>query len=219
MSCHEEERGTYTLPAKEVVGLHKALREHTNDRHERVRQEVYAIHQRAGGTRSVKKYLEALTALGIRPLYSGDGKHLLNLHCELDSDRIQEDALEIIADMLAEAHSGNKGVHKPTLAEIERVAPKVNNRTQTFRVGDEGCISFHGREVTWDIGCNNHNVEQAHDSGIAKVFFGYLDGIRWTRNSGGYCLYGNEYSRELGGGGDAVTNRYGPLGEAGRVIC
>lgn len=208
MSCYEEESGTYTLPTVEVPKLHSALRDHTNTVHAQVRAEVQRLHKLAGGTRSVKKYAEAMRGHAqFDSRYDG-----MMFGFDVDADPVSLAATEVIDRMLTAASRGEKGIHKPTLAEIEFYAPKATNRTKTFTADHETMISFDGRRVTWSVMENNHSVDRAHDTDLARIFWGYLDGISWTRNSGGSCLYGNEYSRELGGGGDSETNLYGPLG-------
>lgn len=214
MSNHQEERGTYTIPAKELPGLHKALREYANDLHNKVRAEVQRLHALAGGTRSVTKYTEAMQGRGCFDQWYAMGR--VN-GIPVDADPVAKLSYEVIDHMLRDAHQGHKSIHKPTVAEIERYAPKATNRTDEFFVDDEARISFHGREVTWSVAESNHSVDDAYKAPMARIFWDHMKRIRWTRNSGGYCLYADEHRRELGGGGDVETNRYGPLGQVADV--
>lgn len=209
MSNHQEERGTYLSPAKELPGLHKALREYANDLHDKVRAEVQRLHQIAGGTRSVTKYAEVMRGHGCFDQWYAMGRPN---GIPVDADSVNRLAYEVIDHMLRDAHEGRKNVHKPTVAEIERYAPQATNRTSEFFPDFESSISFSGREVTWSVEQNNRSVDHTHETLMAKIFWGHMDRINWTRNSGGFCLYVDEYRRELGGGGDVETNRYGPLG-------
>lgn len=209
MSNHQEERGTYVIPAKELPGLHKALREYANDLHDKVRAEVQRLHALAGGTRSVSRYAEAMRGHGaFDQWYAMDRLNGL----PFDADPVSALAYEVIDYMLRDAHAGRKNIHKPTVADVDRYAPKVTNRTSVFRPDSEVTISFSGREVTWSVALNNRNVDRAHQTPMAKIFWGHMNRIHWTRNSGGFSLYSDEHRRELGGGGDVETNRYGPLG-------
>lgn len=209
MSNHQEERGTYIIPAKELPGLHKVLRNYANDFHAKVRAEVERLHQLAGGTRSVKKYAGAMRGHSIFDSWYRAGG-LFGI--PRGADPVDTAAAEIIDQMLTDAHRGVRGIHKPTLTEIQRHAPKVTNRTDTFHPDHETTIAFKGRTVTWGVMENNRSVDHAHQSPMAEVFWGRMNRIHWTRNSGGCSLYADEYSRELGGGGDSETNAYGPLG-------
>ncbi|BDZ52800.1 hypothetical protein GCM10025867_50410 (plasmid) [Frondihabitans sucicola] len=50
------------------------------------------------------------------------------------------------------------------------------------------------------------------------AFYAALNAITWGRNSGGVIWYNSEYNEgQTGasfGGGDRISNHYGPLGEA-----
>lgn len=209
MSNYQEERGTYTIPAKELPALHKALRTYANDFHAKVRAEVERLHQLAEGTRSVTRYAETMRGESIfDSWYRVEGI----FGTAREADPVDLAAGEINHQMLTTASRGWKGIHKPTLAEIERCAPKVTNRTAVFHPDHETTISFNGRAVTWEVMENNRSVDYAHESPMADVFWTQMNTIEWTRNSGGDSLYADEYSRELGGGGDIETNAYGPLG-------
>jgi hypothetical protein len=73
-----------------------------------------------------------------------------------------------------------------TGADLDKViGPLGTNRTTTWRVGYEALITLNGRKVRWDVDENNHAVDRAHSHPMAVAFFAALDGITWTRGTGG----------------------------------
>lgn len=71
--------------------------------------------------------------------------------------------------------------------------------------------------VRWYVDENNHAVDSAHGDPLADEFFTALSMVKWTRGTGGYLLYGNEYQREAGhhspgAGGSSVSRGFGPIG-------
>lgn len=227
------ENAEITVPTAAMAGLHKNLRDWINTHHDAVRAMTVTLHKEIGqGTRSVKLYEERLQAAqrkhwnrieenerrgwGYRtPSASAVAKTLATAV-----------ALEILEDMVHRAgRDASKTIHQPTVAEIAHLAPKVNNRTATFKVTDtEGheaaTIDFRSNVVTWDVPEGNHAVERAHAAPLALAFFAALDKINWTRNSGGFGTGNDEYNeddRSAGGGANYVTFAYGPKGEAEKL--
>lgn len=211
MSKNEWERGSITLPAREVAPLHKALREHVNASHTAVRERAIALHKQFG-TRSLERYGETLRAR------------------QPASDTVTSLALEVLNRIYFDAQRGGKGLHSPTLADVDAVIARVTNRTPTFTAYGEwgeglATIHFAGRVVTWTVSENNRAVERAHESALGKVFFAQLDRIEWGTSSkvGGFGWGNDEYNQDPsngygpGGGADYVTFTYGPRGEAERA--
>lgn len=235
MSCYEWETATITLPSTAVAPLKKALREHTNDFHTRVRDEAVRLHKKIG-TRSVAKYRKALFAAqraswdeprprSVTSSFYANWSAPSKPSTRVSSEMVTQTAFDVLQTMLHFAERGEKALHVPTVADVEREAQKATNRTTQFQVhtprgGSEGVITFRGRTVTWDIGENNHAVEAAHEAPLAAVFFAYLDSVKWTRGTGGYGVGNNEYNREddyPGGGGNYTTFAYGPKGDQVRA--
>jgi len=74
------------------------------------------------------------------------------------------------------------------------------------------------RELRWDVDDGNRNVERAHKSALGTLLFSLLKEVKWTRDTGGTFVGNDEYHREAGeeregGGGNYVTQRFGPRGE------
>lgn len=216
MSCNEWETAKITLPSASVAGLKKALRDHTNKFHAEVRAEAVRLHK-SMGTRSVKKYEEALRAAEVASWNSPRNESM----AEATARSILSSAVYSAERRIANGETGVT-MNQPTVADVEREAPRATNRTTTFYVhtergGVEATITFDGRVVTWSVEENNRAVENAHEGPLARVFFAYLARITWTRGTGGYGVGNNEYNRgddAVGGGGNYLTLEYGPLGEA-----
>lgn len=102
----------------------------------------------------------------------------------------------------------------------------VTAKEQSFFVfDDEGydcatiCFEPKDKTITWCVTENNLAVERAHQGWLAVQFFKLLDGVNWTRSTGGTLVGNDEYNRvsyDAGGGGNYITRSYGPLGEQAR---
>lgn len=94
----------------------------------------------------------------------------------------------------------------------------TTNRTASWQAGDSGEVALDGRTVTWEVPEGNRAVDHARESTVGRAFFGFLNRVEWTRGTGSAGFVGNdEYNREAdyaGGGGNYVTDRFGPLGDA-----
>ena len=71
-------------------------------------------------------------------------------------------------------------------------------------------IVFKGRTVVWDVDDNNHSVDRARSSPLGQAFFRLLGKVKWTRGTGGYIQYRNEY---MEWDGPQIKERCGPIGE------
>ena len=98
--------------------------------------------------------------------------------------------------------------------------PRATNKTMAFDAG-EGTISLHDKDrtVVWNVPENNHACDYARSSPMARALFRLLDGIAWSRGTGGYIVGNDEYNREnspaeVGGGGNLLKRPcYGPIGK------
>jgi hypothetical protein len=230
MSCSQWERGEITVPSAEMAGLHKKLRDWTNNHHDLVRAQTALLHKEIGqGTRSVKLYNDRLNAFE-RKMWDHEAQVQRNgswgyrkpAESAVAERRAKGAALEVLRHMLYVAGRDDaKGIHQPTVAEIANHAPKVTNRTASFAcIGDDGTsdanISFKGNVVTWDVQEGNRSRERAHETALAGIFFAALNQIKWTRTSGGFATGNDEHNQEdtgAGGGANYITFSYGPAGE------
>lgn len=227
MSCYEWERATLTLPSAAVAPLKKALRDHANDFHAKVRAEAVRLHK-SFGTRSLTKYRKALSEAE-RASWDKPEPVRSSFYASpppapgtaVPDSMVQSVAFDVLRSILWAVERDGATLRQPTVADVEKVAPRATNRTTCFSVhsrrgGHEATISFDGRTVTWDVGENNHAVEHAKEAPLAVLFFQELDKINWTRGTGGAGVGNNEYNRDdeyAGGGANYTTFTYGPLGD------
>lgn len=204
MSFYCWEYGTITLPAASVAHMKKTLRDAANRHHTRVRTEAARLHHLAG-TRSVPRYCEVL-GFDCYPEWSAVRTP--------SPDEAIATAQQLLIHLAQRAITGKGTLHTPTVADVNRFAPRYNNRATHFVVMSPygthaATITFDGRAVTWNVDDNNHAVEEAHATYLARAFFNELEGIRWTRGTGGILFGNDEYTSEemSPGGGRQLCHR------------
>lgn len=205
MSNNEYENGTFTLPTAAVAPLKKLLREDQNAHRERIFAEAKRVHVKIKTT-SREKYQKELTR-----------RDDTNWNSVYDWA-----AIYVLEGMLR--RRGDKPPVTPIVADMDAILPEAKSTTTEFRIltkHDHNCgvIRFKGREVTWSVWENNRAVDHAHSGSTAKVFFGYLDRLTWTRGTGGYTMYDSEYNEDSMGNrtGASLSATWGPLGERQKV--
>lgn len=230
MSRNEWQRGTLTLPTAEVARLKKIVRDYADDFHADVKAEVARLHAEVGqGTRSAKVYRQRLRATQEADWRSRDRFSGWGARAD-EKTAARAAAFSVLDHMVYQAERPapyTVAIHKPTLADVNAAAPAVTNKTTTFRVPDDqgysvATITFEGRTVTWDVSENNHAVDTARGTTLANLFFTALGKITWTRGTGGVIVGNDQYNRDTdyaGGGGNYITDDYGPLGEAARAAA
>lgn len=220
MSHWSSEEGTLSLPAAAVTPLKRQLREFTNRLHTDVRARAVKIHK-SFHTTSVTAYEKALT----ERRDSTRRKRFMTEEQEYLS--LQEDlACAVLWAGVRRAHQEQHAVRQPTVSDVEHFAPKATSHTTEFavRAGNLGVaiarISIAHRTVTWSVARGNDARISARNTPMGKVFFRHLEGITWTRGSGGTFVGNDEINQEqpgVGGGGNYLTATYGPLGESARA--
>lgn len=220
MTHNDWEHGELVLPSAAVAPLKKHLRETINGFRAEVLAEAKRI-RRGIGTRSPEKYhrevqAKQLSIAASRGRSAGDR-----------SKRVHLAALDLLESTSTHHWQEKRAPRQVTSEDMTREGfPVLTNRSTVYPVvgglsgllvDGDAFLSITGRTVLWEVQENNRAVEDARDTLAARALFGYLDGIRWTRSTGGYGVGNDEYhqdDREAGGGGNYVTFRYGPLGIA-----
>jgi hypothetical protein len=213
MSNYERESATIILPTTEVAPLKQALREYQNTLRDEVRIAAIALHK-AINTRSLKLYKERWQ----QHQYGSQGRNS-SWHDTSRQDLVNTLARSVVWRMLYRVEKEGVAPQQPTLADLENTVAKATNKTTRFSAYDgdgygEAEIRFQGRTVIWDVPENNHAVDHAREGEMARLFFGYLDRIQWTRGTGGVGLYHSEYQED--GEFDyaaSISFAYGPKGE------
>ena len=210
MSRNDEEFGTIVLPRTEVAGLRKrVLQAYQTHRTARLAALDTAMELARKDPKFRKDPRGVLLQIGTK--YD---QHSFDRFSRPDAKaQLVSDAANYIAWSRFDPHGEHRPGTKLSSWDIEGFAGwPVTAKTTDFLV-DEASISFKGREVTWNVPSNNHAVERAHEHPVAQAFFQGLAAIKsWPRGTGGEILGNDEYnrdSREMGGGGNYVTARYG----------
>ena len=201
MSCYEEERGDYTLPSAEWAGFKAKIREAFNARQVKSLETATRIHDTivaAGKGKRGFDYMDAFTKEVHVQRRAGYGAYGGTETIDLDPDGTIRRAL-----------FGNEYRPKPGTKPkrpLKKDFPLATNKTTAFEC-DEGHLSFDDqtRTVHWSVYNNNRSCERARQHPIAKVFFQALRAVKWTRDSGGFIEYTNEYAADAD---DSSTSRW-----------
>lgn len=216
MSKYEWESGTFTLPAAAVAPLKRTLRDYVNTLHDEVRRTAVTLH-RGFATTSRSRYHTALR---------NEMEQRAGLRNDARSTYVRMLACKVLMRMMEDTERAGTGLRQPTVADVDRVAPRVTSATTVFSCRDtaqgyeQATISFDGRTVTYTVPENNHQRDYADETPLVQLFYREMSRIRWTRGTGGYTVGNDEYnrdSRDEGGGGNYLIRAYGPLGEQERL--
>lgn len=187
MSHYDWEAGTLLLPSAEARRVRDAVRAAADNLAGRLYAEAQVFWQRlpARAKRNANAYMDEIT--------------------RADLDEPLEELLWRCAQPMP---------RRAKQADVSNLIGKRTGANPTFLLG-EARIEFHGREVRWSSGENNHQVERAHSHPLAMALFSALQTVRWTRGTGGTLVGNDEYNSDSsseGGGANYVTARYGPKG-------
>lgn len=215
MSHHEWEQGTFRIPASRWASLKGALRQAYNERlaadltlAEQVLTKVKADHK---GRRNVDWRAALTRELDQEdPRSSGGGAfHPKYRFAVLDS-----------AAVIAKACAGLIEGRGKLRSLKKKDFPRATTKTITFNAG-EGTISLrdHDRTVVWNVPEGNQACDCARSSHMARTLFRLLDGMAWSRGTGGFIVGNDECNRnnspaEVGAGGNLLRMPYyGPVGK------
>lgn len=230
-SRYDWEEGTLILPAAAVAPMKKALRDEANAFHAETLAAAKRLAKEAGTTSPAKfnEWLAAREAARYRS-DSRAGHNPYDTAATLRAKQVEAVAEGFLADRLKAKSWKNieapKRVTVPTAAELEGYGvKKYTNKDTEFAVLDSdgypaATISFKDRAVNWRVEENNRAVESAHAAPMARVFFGQLGKVKWTRGTGGTFAGNDEYNRDnydTGGGANYTTQAFGPAGEEAQI--
>ena len=204
MSCYEWERGRIKIPNTEWTILKSKILKAYNrliDNDHTIATNTYnTIVNEGKGVRNFN-YRSAAIA------------YLMRTH-NLHYDSINRIELSLFSP------SASVKRRKP-LKPKRKDFPLATNRTTQFRIGSSFIqLDNKNKLFTWNVPENNHAVDTAHEHPVTIAAFNALKDITdkngWKRNSGGVIIGNDEYnssSTDIGGGGNYITARFGPLGQ------
>lgn len=218
MSKYEWERGTIKIPAKEWSGFRKGLLEAWNDKQNETLSDAKLAHAKlkyaARGKRGFIKRHEAM-------------RDALHRYCDFRkqtwgweplSDEARErfnelDRLLLVCDPKSPGMLDRTKLQTPKKSDLDL---KPVSKDADIMLPDAS-VHFRNktRTVEWDVGENNHAVENAHEHWFAKRLFRAIKRITWTWGSGGKIVGNDEYNRDEGGqweggGGSYVNFEFSP---------
>lgn len=233
MSCRNQEQGKFILPARSFASFRKALVEVANAEQDRVMEAAVALHayitkpiDQGEGKPARKERLAELNKILKGPNAYRVGHFLDQAFTSIDGelnrrssyaaapkwDQHTRDRAALL--VLPWVNQGPRKFQAPKKKDL----PPVPAST-TVLEGDSFTISFDPktRTVQWFVDEGNQNVETARESALGRAFFQQLKKVEWTRGTGGYIHYSDEYAEEAAmehGHNPVSTHTYmGPLGK------
>jgi len=112
--------------------------------------------------------------------------------------------------------NGKTVLHRPKKKDLG-LLPVSRSPNRWLRVNSDARLALRDKETvfSWNVQENNHAVEGAWRTPMAQHLCALLDGIKWTRDTGGKFVGNDEYNQDCdypGGGANYVTRRWGPRG-------
>lgn len=233
MSTYEKERGEYLLPASEVASFRRGMVTAMNRHREKVYEAAQALHayltepiQRPGGKPARRERLAELNK-AIKDRSWRVSELLYEALDKIDpmprgysfrepkwDQHVRDEAINMVLPW-------REGQPRKLQAPKKKDLPPLPANTTSFHMGEAHVfIDPKTRRVEWSVAENNHSVSRARESLLGQVFFSQLNNVKWTRQTGGFLRYTNEYMRDAAweSGADAVDtrNHKGPLGEKQR---
>lgn len=212
MGHWEREYGEIEIPPKEWPALKRAVVEaHTRFR-ERVLTEAKKLHERLKSERPGDR--------GSYPDYHGRALELAGRNPSNVERAVAEAAVGVLG-----WHESERGgcdfsrmPRVPTRKRLDAAAltrsVRINDAQIAINLAFESTIRLDTpkRTIFWSVEEGRHVIEAAHSHPVAVALFEALDLVRWTRASGG-VFYGNDELNSEAGGGDYLTQGFGPEGE------
>lgn len=207
MSCHNCERGSYIIPRAAWAPLKELVVAAYNAHRDRLFAQAVALCDEVASLRSAKRgtsVRDALHALRLeqKPYYRTPRPAVAAVHNEELCF-----ILKLWDDKLPRRPKRKLFAHLPARA------------TELTLLDCSLIFKNDSRTVVWSVHESNHAVDFAHEHPVARAFFAALHKIAWTRGSGGFTTYTDEYMRSASdegrfGDSNSLCYVYGPLGKA-----
>lgn len=200
MSCYGWERGSIKLPQEYVPRLRAALVQHAEQRIHALRSETDKLWEQ------VKKVSPVKRGDALSKIFADDtGGPVTDAYYLMSVSRYV-DGKHVVT------------VKRPTDAQVKKhVMDRRNGALVIFSGEGDATVSLSKNIVTWDIPENNHAVDRAYGTELARVLFSFLDTVEWTSRTGGQIVGNDEYTREnyeSGGGSNYIVREYSKRAQA-----
>lgn len=216
MSTREWESGTITLPKAEFVRMRQAMQ----DTDQRIKQQAFDM---------TKDFWKSLTrkqqtdpeAYRLAVFNFADSKKEelgqrvrtwsgWDTVLDPETDSAVSEAHQLIAPEWG--HLRLRGGKPSRIRKSDVSFP--TSRSVRFFAG-EASITFDREKhtVEWDVPDNNLAIGKAHRHAMGATFFNQLEGVAWTRDTGGVISGSDEYQSDMYRG-DEPKEAFGPVGAA-----
>lgn len=205
MAMNEWEEGTLVLPSAEFSKLRRELVNQHNAHQNELFEQSKRVYQEVKNTPNLK---------AIQQNHNGLNFRIWDVGQQL---RLNETDVAAILGALLKYTPGTG--NPPTLkAPLKKDFPQVKVATDELS-NDEVSLTFNAktREVVWCVPENKGAIGRAWKSHLGRGFKQALSQVKWTRDTGGVFLGGDESQREAdhsyAGGGSSISQHFGPRGE------
>lgn len=199
MSCYNWESGTIKIPAKEWAKFRTEVIRAWNREEEGRLERARRLHARLKVALKGKRG-KARQEVFDRMAFDGDETGVYGL---------------VVEDKWVDGRRSTTFKRVPTKKDLKIFPTSRDARLEMEEAVIVLCNA--DRTVRWVVHENNRAVEHARRHPVARTLFRLLDGVTWTRGSGGQIVGNDEYHRDNeyeGGGGNYVTKEYRPLTKA-----
>ncbi len=207
MSKYEWESGTIKLPSKDWAKFRTGLLKAWNERELGRLEKAKVAHAKLTAAIKGKRGSKRATALKA----AVEARFTRTEHSRWNSQSHDVDVDPEVRDMIVTPTGWGTGATYtlkplPKKKDLKLFATSKDASMQC----DDGYVAFKNatKTLVWDVSENNRAREHAHEHWFAKLVFGALSKITWTRGSGGEIVGNDEYnrdSRDSGGGGNYTT--------------
>ena len=192
MSRYEWERGEFTIPSAEWAGFKAKIRDEMNELHVRQFDIAKKLYDRlivlAKGSKNFDINFHGFEEI--------EKLRLPESHWAVNANRnlTRQDELTVVWALSVYCPKTKRDrLVRPT----QKMFPKLGNNVTEFT--NSNCsVTFDNtaKKVYWEVPENNHACDDARDTALGKVLFKALDGVKWTRGSGGRIWGSDEYRDE-----------------------